>query len=340
MILASEESVRDALIDSASKTAFDSGFFRIGQRSLPQAAVRSASAELRRLLHESSSERPHLARSILSRKVGMRLPSRGIGQTLVFEYFRRQICRGRSRSIGDLAHAYVQQSIIPDDVQHRPRSHYRHLVPLRRALEKELIGTEMSTPCRDYLDIALSVTETLEEAAEVFFRLVLSTVGFTGSAMEWLLMDQSDRGVARFPGVPVRDYVRESLRLRTPACRLSRDVTKGMTVGGVRVEQGDELLLNLFAANRDPKAFHLPDDFRPSRFGEGAGKRDLTFGLGTRSCPAQRAALDCLQDFLIPLTADFEVSWRPRRGSKMIVGTLAIPPKGTFVIRRTAGHGV
>ena len=61
--------------------------------------------------------------------------------------------------------------------------------------------------------------------------------------------------------------------------RLSRWPT---TIGGVDIPAGVTLMVLNGAANRDPRRFDNPDDFRVER---GNAREHLAFGRGVHSCP-------------------------------------------------------
>ncbi|MFB4293911.1 cytochrome P450 [Nonomuraea sp. ATR24] len=79
------------------------------------------------------------------------------------------------------------------------------------------------------------------------------------------------------PGVAVDDLLHETLR-HDPPLKVTRRVDR---------ESGDEVVIDLVAANRDPEVFASPERFDPAR-GEAP---HLTFGAGLRPCPASRHAL-------------------------------------------------
>jgi cytochrome P450 len=81
--------------------------------------------------------------------------------------------------------------------------------------------------------------------------------------------------------------VEESMRLHTPFFGLYRTVSKEVTVGGVDLVPGDSCLMMWAAANRDPKVFENPEEFRLDRSGR---KRLMTFGFGIHACMGQPTA--------------------------------------------------
>jgi cytochrome P450 len=81
--------------------------------------------------------------------------------------------------------------------------------------------------------------------------------------------------------------VEESMRLHTPFFGLYRTVAKPVTVSGVDLKEGDSCLMMWASANRDPKVFENPDEFRLDRAGR---KRLMTFGFGVHACMGQPTA--------------------------------------------------
>jgi cytochrome P450 len=80
----------------------------------------------------------------------------------------------------------------------------------------------------------------------------------------------------------IPNFVEESLRYESPVkgdFRLSR---LPATVGGVDVAAGTTMMLVLGAANRDPRRFEAPAEFRPDRAN---ARQHLAFGHGVHTCP-------------------------------------------------------
>lgn len=74
--------------------------------------------------------------------------------------------------------------------------------------------------------------------------------------------------------------IEETLRYDPPVHLVGRVAGDDMTIGGVDVPKGDTMMLMLAAAQRDPAAFHRPDEFNPDR----DGMRHLAFGHGVHFC--------------------------------------------------------
>lgn len=74
--------------------------------------------------------------------------------------------------------------------------------------------------------------------------------------------------------------VDEALRYDSPLQMTKRLALSDVEIGGQRIREGDQVLLCLGAANRDPAAFPSPDKFDITRGGTG----HLAFGHGMHGC--------------------------------------------------------
>jgi cytochrome P450 len=135
----------------------------------------------------------------------------------------------------------------------------------------------------------------------------------TGSALGGLI-----RHVLTVPGL--RDdlladraglprVIEESLRLTTPLQLFARTLRCPVQVGDQELAEGGRVLLDLAAANRDPRAFTDPEEFDRDR----SRNRHLSFGAGPHVCQGQhlaraelRIALSRLLDRLPDLRLDGE----------------------------------
>lgn len=78
----------------------------------------------------------------------------------------------------------------------------------------------------------------------------------------------------------------EVLRFEAPVQTFFRTTTKPVEVGGVRIGEGEKVLLFLAAANRDPRRWERPDQFDVKRRATG----HMTFGTGIHGCVGQAVA--------------------------------------------------
>jgi cytochrome P450 family 150 subfamily A5 len=104
------------------------------------------------------------------------------------------------------------------------------------------------------------------------------------------------------------NFIEECLRLETPlqsTFRLSRVATK---VGGVAIAPGTTVMLIPAAANRDPRKFEDPDEFKLDRPN---WRQHLAFGSGVHACagaPLARAEARVSADRLLDRMAEIRIS--------------------------------
>ncbi|WP_326837544.1 cytochrome P450 [Amycolatopsis rhabdoformis] len=115
--------------------------------------------------------------------------------------------------------------------------------------------------------------------------------------------------------------VEESLRLTTPLQLFARTTTCPVDVGGEPVPAGRRVMLNLAAANRDPREFEDPEQFVPQR----KRNRHVAFGAGAHVCQGQhlaraemRIALRELLSRLPDLRVDGEIEQSGLKGGKLM----------------------
>ena len=80
----------------------------------------------------------------------------------------------------------------------------------------------------------------------------------------------------------IPDFIEEALRIESPVkadFRLARQAT---SVGGVEIAPGTPVMILNGAANRDPRRFECPEEFRLDRAN---AKEHMAFGRGVHSCP-------------------------------------------------------
>jgi cytochrome P450 len=78
----------------------------------------------------------------------------------------------------------------------------------------------------------------------------------------------------------VEPVIEETLRYESPVQQLLRTTTREVTVSGVTIPANDLVAVFFGAANRDPKEFPDPDEFRLDR----DLRNHVSFGVGIHYC--------------------------------------------------------
>ena len=131
----------------------------------------------------------------------------------------------------------------------------------------------------------------------------------------WLLWTHSDdHGMAAARRHRWTTAIEEVLRFESPIQTVRRACLDAIEIGGHTLHAGDELVLVLGSANRDPDVFSRADHFDVAR----APNRHLAFGAGAHACiGAQlakvqaRAAFEALFESPMLRAVDAEPVWAP-----------------------------
>jgi len=122
-----------------------------------------------------------------------------------------------------------------------------------------------------------------EEMAKMLFLLLVAGIDTTWSALGHSILhlathEGDRRRLVEEPEL-IPTATEEFLRAYAPVS-VARIATKDADVGGCPVRQGEWVMLNFPAANRDPAVFDAPDDVQIDR----AKNRHAAFGLGVHRC--------------------------------------------------------
>ena len=82
----------------------------------------------------------------------------------------------------------------------------------------------------------------------------------------------------------IPDFIEEALRIESPVKADFRLARRATTVAGVDITAGTPVMLLNGAANRDPRRFECPAEFRVDRPN---AKEHIAFGRGAHSCPGR-----------------------------------------------------
>ena len=109
----------------------------------------------------------------------------------------------------------------------------------------------------------------------------------------------------------IRGAFEEVLRFEAPVQTFFRTTTKAVEMSGVRLGEGEKVLLFLAAANRDPRRWDRPDTFDVRRRATG----HMTFGTGIHGCVGQAVARlesEAIFGALAKRVASFELTGEPK----------------------------
>lgn len=152
-----------------------------------------------------------------------------------------------------------------------------------------LIAQRRSRPGADLMSALVAVNEsgdqlTEEEIVSTCVLLLVAghetTVNLIGNAVLAMLRDGRQWAALSTDATRAAAVVEETLRHDPPVQHLSRIALGDLTIGDTVVSSGDEMMLLLPAAHRDPVEFDRPDAFDPDR----KHLRHLGFGRGAHYC--------------------------------------------------------
>ncbi|MBV9357685.1 MAG: cytochrome P450 [Chloroflexi bacterium] len=130
-------------------------------------------------------------------------------------------------------------------------------------------------------DDRLTEDELLTSCALLFFAGHETTVNLIGNGMLALLRHPDQLGRMRQDPALVHGALDELLRYDSPVQRTGRTAEESVELGGRRIEAGQQLLLLIGAANRDPRRFGEADRLDVQRSN---AQQHLSFGAGIHYC--------------------------------------------------------
>jgi cytochrome P450 len=126
------------------------------------------------------------------------------------------------------------------------------------------------------------VTNVVRTATFLFAAGQETTARLLAAALKHLAEHPDIQDQVRADRELIPNFLEEVLRVESPVKTDFRMTTRTTTVGGVEIKAGTPLMLLNGAANRDPRRFECPAEFRIDR---GNAQSHLAFGRGNHSCP-------------------------------------------------------
>ncbi|MFM8867096.1 MAG: cytochrome P450 [Ilumatobacteraceae bacterium] len=190
------------------------------------------------------------------------------------------------------------------------------------ALVREAIAERRDDPRDDLLsDLVESArVESIPDSVAVANAILLVTAGFETTmgliANSVLLLTSHRAALAEVVSQPqlTTKAVEETLRLESPISSIVRMASDPVVIGGKSISAGQDVIIDLAAANRDPNVFEDADSFRLTR----TQNSHVAFGGGPHFCLGAalgrlegNAALSALLPWLPRLTLlDEVVQWK------------------------------
>jgi hypothetical protein len=218
-------------------------------------------------------------------------------------------------AITDLAESYPL-SVFPDAVGLRPEGR-EHLLPYAGVVfnafgppnELRQKAIERSMPHQAYvaeqcqrenlapagfggcIHARVDAGEITEAEAPLLVRSLLSagidtTVNGIAAAVHCLARFPDQWARLRNDPTLARNAFEEAIRLESPVQTFFRTTTRDVEISGLRVGEGEKVLMLLAAANRDPRRWEQPDKYDITRRTSG----HVGFGGGIHMCVGQLVA--------------------------------------------------
>ena len=124
--------------------------------------------------------------------------------------------------------------------------------------------------------------EVARIASNLFAAGQETTVRLIGTALRRIADEPQTQALLRANRDLISRFVEETLRTEGPILGEYRLALKTTELGGVHIPAGTPVLLMNGAANRDPRQFDCPAEFRVSRENT---RRHIAFGHGIHTCP-------------------------------------------------------
>ena len=186
---------------------------------------------------------------------------------------------GAERPEGNRVGALDGEPVGLDPLQYLDDKFVGYLAERRRAPQDDVLSgmaaavyPDGSTP--ELLEVAKPATFLFAAGQETVTKLLSAAVQTLGDRPEYQKMLRGNPG-----GIPT--FIEEALRMHSPTKIDFRLVRRTTTLGGVHLKAGTIVMLCLGAANRDPRKFEDPHEFRPDRKNV---REHIAFGRGIHTC--------------------------------------------------------
>ena len=186
---------------------------------------------------------------------------------------------GAERPEGNRVGALDGEPVGLDPLRYLDDKFAGYLAERRRAPREDVLSgmatavyPDGSTP--ELIEVVKPATFLFAAGQETVTKLLSAAVQTLGDRPEYqqLLRDEPER---------IPTFIEEALRMHAPTKVDFRLVRKSTALGGVHLPAGTIVMLCLGAANRDPRKFESPHEFRPDRKNV---REHIAFGRGIHTC--------------------------------------------------------
>ena len=191
---------------------------------------------------------------------------------------------GAERPEGNRVGALDGEPVGLDPLRYLDDKFAGYLAERRRAPREDVLSgmatavyPDGSTP--ELIEVVKPATFLFAAGQETVTKLLSAAVQTLGDRPEYqqLLRDEPER---------IPTFIEEALRMHAPTKVDFRLVRKSTALGGVHLPAGTIVMLCLGAANRDPRKFENPHEFRPDRKNV---REHIAFGRGIHTCAGSAA---------------------------------------------------
>jgi len=158
---------------------------------------------------------------------------------------------------------------------------FTHYVEDRRRQPRKDVLTDLALAT--YPDGTLpEVTNVVRTATFLFAAGQETTARLLAVALKYLAEQPELQEELRDNKALISNFIEEALRIESPVKADFRLTKRTTAISGVEVTAGTPVMLLNGAANRDPRRFESPDEFRADRPNSRA---HMAFGRGNHTCP-------------------------------------------------------
>jgi cytochrome P450 len=335
------------LADRDNRYRRNSGFYRTTSHSpIPEPQLGQLSSAVKRLLRSTAPLPSSEVAAYFDDQA--KLQTQASGALFASWAFRAVLGTGRSKEFAELVSFYVDRLVIRSALRAAlPSTRRRDFARARRTAGRLVAAaTRSEGGATDIVDLILDLAPFADrdEVGELYLRLVLAFVGFTGTALEWMMLRVATDPRQRERPLSSEDVQRilhESQRDAPTAWRLTRVVAVAHKIARVDVAPGDTVVIPTHRLHHSPDVWPNPDDYVPDRWASAQyGPRHgyIPFGFGSGACPAGPFVSQFLTDVVSAVTASHVLSttsrlpftkanalslWSPRRQALAVTPRLA-----------------